>query len=528
MGVPVVMLLVASIRGPAGSLPYEAGTYFTLDSYRRAVTQRNLWGLASDTTFYVLGATLVGLALGTAAAWTVERIAIPLRHVVAALVVLPFLIPPSSFIRSWLNLVFPRTGELNLWLRQFFTGLDSGPIDPFSIPFMAVMQGIMNVPLTFVIVAAALRNANRGLEEASAASGAAGWTTWRRIVLPTLLPAFMVAAVLSVWLTLDSTDVPSILGTWARADLLTIRISQTSNFFVGGPSLGAAYAVLTAVLILGLFTFYWWGTRRERAFQTVTAQWTPPRRRRPGVGGVLLMLLTAAYFAAWAIPTVTILQGSLRSGLSAYQFVLTSSVFWGAAQNTLLTAGVSATIGTLAVLFIAHVARTSRGFASRGLQGLMTIPLVIPVALAGLAYLLFFLVFDGLRLYGTVAGLTLALSYRLAIPFRITEVGLRQLGHELQEASATSGATPMEGLRHVVLPLIAPAVAMSWAIMFVFGVREATLARYIAYNLPTLSNFSLSGGPPGARSAATVLTFVLVLAVLGVVYRLMERARRGA
>ena len=125
-----------------------------------------------------------------------------------------------------------------------------------------------------------------------------------------------------------------------------------------------------------------------------------------------------------------------------------------------------------------------------------------------------------------MAGLTLALSYRLAIPFRITEVGLRQMGHELQEASATSGASPVEGLLRVVLPLIAPAVAMSWSIMFVFGVRESTLLRYIAYNVPTLSNISLRDGPPGARAAITVLTFILVAAVLGVVYRLVERARR--
>ena len=526
VAVPIIMLIFTSVRGPVGRLPFEPDTVFTLDNFRRALRNPGALNILRDTVVYIGGSVGLAFVLGATLAWLVERTKIPFSGLMFTGVLLPFLFPPSTIVNIWLGLFFPRTGDFNVYLREhFFTGLETGPIDPFTMWFMVLGQGLLLTPIVFLLLSASLRNMNGTLEEASHVSGGGSLTTFRRITLPVLVPGVVTALVLAVWLTLDASDIPLSLGTRARAQLLNLRIIQAGTFSVGGVSVAAAYAVLTMSFLFLLFIGYSRLTRQGAKYATVTAHARRAARQPLGWWSLPALVLSGVYFAAmWGIPVYGLVRGSIRGGLSAYGYVLGAGDFWQAVVNTLVIAGGSATIGTLVVVLVSWVVVRSKSGIWRHLLDLVaTSSLVIPASLAAVAFLLIFLTAHYLPLYGTVLGLTIALSYRVAIPYRVSNVGMRQIGRDMEEASAASGATPLTTLRRVVLPLLAPTVAVSWAIFFIFNVREITIVRYLGGNVPVFNNLPAFGGPPGTRAATTVLTMVIVIGVLLLVRRALLR-----
>jgi iron(III) transport system permease protein len=100
--------------------------------------------------------------------------------------------------------------------------------------------------------------------------------------------------------------------------------------------------------------------------------------------------------------------------------------------------------------------------------------LAIPTVIAGLAWMLVYLSIP-IGIYGTVLALLVAYCYRTAVATRLTRAALTQIDVELEEAALVAGATWFTTLRRVVLPLIRPALAASFVLLFIIGFREFTL-----------------------------------------------------
>src|SRR6476661_2883631 len=118
---------------------------------------------------------VVNAVMGTLIAWVLVRADFPGKRVVNALIDLPFALP---------------TIVASIVLLSLY-----GPNSPIGIHLNATRPGLL-VALAFVTLPFVVRSvqpvlieAEREVEEAAASLGASGWTTFRRIVLPTLAPA---------------------------------------------------------------------------------------------------------------------------------------------------------------------------------------------------------------------------------------------------------------------------------------------------------------------------------------------------
>jgi sulfate transport system permease protein len=120
---------------------------------------------------------LLNLVLGTVIAWVLVRDPFPGKGVVDMLIDLPFALP---------------TIVAGLVLLALY-GTDSPVGVDLAYTRAGVVLALLFVTLPFVVrtVQPVLLELDRDMEEAAASLGAGAWTTFRRIILPNLVPAMV-------------------------------------------------------------------------------------------------------------------------------------------------------------------------------------------------------------------------------------------------------------------------------------------------------------------------------------------------
>jgi sulfate transport system permease protein len=137
------------------------------------------------TTFSsALIAAGINVVLGLTVAWTLVRYDFPLKRILDALVDLPFALPTAVA-----GLVFATLYGPNGWIGQFLVprGIE-GAYSKLGIVLVLIFTGFPFVVRTVQPVLEAL---DAETEEAAMILGANRWQTFRRVIMPTLLPALV-------------------------------------------------------------------------------------------------------------------------------------------------------------------------------------------------------------------------------------------------------------------------------------------------------------------------------------------------
>ena len=133
-----------------------------------------------------LGASLLAAAanvvFGVLVAWVLARYRFPGRSLVDALVDLPFALP-TAVSGIALTAVYARSGWIGRWLAPL--GVDAA-FTPLGVTIALTFIGL---PFVIRTVQPVLEDLDADLEEAAAVLGAGRWQTFRRVILPILLPA---------------------------------------------------------------------------------------------------------------------------------------------------------------------------------------------------------------------------------------------------------------------------------------------------------------------------------------------------
>lgn len=134
-------------------------------------------------------------------------------------------------------------------------------------------------------------------------------------------------------------------------------------------------------------------------------------------------------------------------------------------------------------------------FAGRRLiDAAVDLPFALPTAVAGIAlstlyapngvFGQFFAQF-GMKIAYTQWGILLALIF-VGLPFvtRTVQPVIEEIDREVEEASATLGASRFHTLRHVILPMLTPAALTGFALALARAVGEYGSVIFIAGNIP--------------------------------------------
>ncbi len=97
----------------------------------------------------------------------------------------------------------------------------------------------------------------------------------------------------------------------------------------------------------------------------------------------------------------------------------------------------------------------------------------------------------GFKIAYTPLGIFIALVF-VGLPFvtRTVQPVIDEIDREVEEASATLGATRLHTIRHVILPMLTPAALTGFALALARAVGEYGSVIFIAGNIPLLTEIA--------------------------------------
>ncbi|MDY6944661.1 MAG: sulfate ABC transporter permease subunit CysT [Pseudomonadota bacterium] len=206
----------------------------------------------------MLAATLNSV-FGFIIAWTLVRYEFPGRKLIDALIDMPFALP-TAVSGIALTAVFAENG----WFGQYLV--------PFGIKvaytWIGVVVALTLIGLPFVVrsVQPAIAEVQRDLEDAAETLGAGRFTIFRRIVLPTVMPALATGFTLAFARAVgEYGSVIFIAGnlpmrTEITPLLIVIKLEQFD--YAGAAALGFIMLTMSFVMLLSINLLQAWGRRR--------------------------------------------------------------------------------------------------------------------------------------------------------------------------------------------------------------------------------------------------------------------------
>jgi spermidine/putrescine transport system permease protein len=278
-------------------------------------------------------------------------------------------------------------------------------------------------------------------------------------------------------------------------------------------------------------------TRRWRR-----SPWSPPR---------FLAWFTWAYVAWSLVPVLIAIQFSFNAGRSRSTWqgfslrwytgdpdlsVLHNPVLTNAAIQSLKLAALTMLIaGPIGVGLAIGLARW-RGKGGAAGNFLMLFPLVTPEIVMGLAlFITFQHIFKFIPL-GTTAQLLGHITFSISYVVLVVRGRLFAIGREYEEAARDLGASPMQALRLVLLPMLAPAIFASLMIVFAISIDDFVISQFLAggaesQTVPVLIYSTARAAPNPALNAIATLMLVfsmLAIALAMLAQRWMKRGEERA
>jgi molybdate transport system permease protein len=262
----------------------------------------------------------------------------------------------------------------------------------------------------------------------------------------------------------------------------------------------------------------------------------------PPASGALPRWLWLPGGVALAVVAVPLLGIVVRIPWSDVPTLLTTEASVAALRLSLLTCLAATALSLLLGLPLAILLARARGRWAAPARTLVTIPLVLPPVVAGLALLTTLgrrgvlgstLSAWGIEIGFTTAAVVIAQTF-VAMPYLITAVegALRSAGTAYEDVAATLGAAPTHVLRRVTLPMMLPAVASGTALAFARALGEfgATLTfagslQGVTRTLPLEIYLQRESDTDAALALALVL-IVLAAATVGLTSVIGRRTTR--
>jgi arabinogalactan oligomer/maltooligosaccharide transport system permease protein len=221
-------------------------------------------GAADIVVFEVVWTTasvFLQTALGVGVALMLSRAGVRFRGLWRTLFILPWAIPEFVGAIVWFNIFEPTNGWISLLLRKPFEWQQS-PLATLSVLLIAGLW--MGWPLMMLAGIAGLKMIPPEVYDAAAVDGATGWTRFRSVTWPLLLPVLTPVLIIRTILTFNQFYLFYVMqppAPYFTLSMASFFFFDATSYFGGQFGVAAALNVFTAILLFGLVI---WFTRRKQ------------------------------------------------------------------------------------------------------------------------------------------------------------------------------------------------------------------------------------------------------------------------
>jgi iron(III) transport system permease protein len=322
---------------------------------------------------------------------------------------------------------------------------------------------------------------------------------------------------------MDSFEVPVLLGLPAKVSVFSNRIYAAIQYdYPVNYGLATALGVSFFALI-GLLIFVQSRILHGKQFFVITGKGYQPRIVRLGNFRYVTLGVCLLYFViGTALPLSQVFVGSFLRvfglprwdlfTLGNYGAILADATLWRGLVNTFVICGAAALATVLLCTMIAYITTRTTYVGRTALNVISWLPWAIPGIVAGLGMLWAYITLP-VRLYGTLAlVMVVLLTTGLPLGVRLMSGVMVQLGMELEESSRVHGASWQYTFRHILTPLLKPALAGAFLLLFVnFSRAVSTTILFVGPGTELLAVSLFSYSQAGKYEIVSALAIVLMV-----------------
>lgn len=498
------------------------------------------------TLWQALLSTLLTLLFGLPGAYLMARYNFRGKALVQALSGIPFVLPTLVVATAFNALLGPR-GWVNLALMALFD-LPQPPINFInSLAAILIAHVFYNTTIVLRLVGDFWAHLDPRISQAARVLGAGKWQELRHITLPLLAPSIAAAALLVFIFVFTSFGVILVLGGPRYATLEVEIYNQTLSLF--NLPLAAVLSLIQLVCTLAFSIIYTHMVKQLARPLSLQPHRYTQHKLNTWQRKIMATLLITLLLGLLTTPLVALAARSFtrfeadrgQHSLVNYGFTLDfyqelfinrqQSVFYVPPGRAIGISFSYAAITVLLALALGFPAAWSLSrdygdrkmfgaFMNRFLDPLLMLPLGTSAVTLGLGFIV---ALDHPPLDLRASPILVPLAHTLvAFPFVVRSLtpALRSIRPRLRQAAATLGASPLQTLRHIDLPLTGRAIVVAATFAFTISLGEfgatAMISRPEYPTIPVaIYRFISQPGAQNYGQALALSTILMTVTTLG-------------
>lgn len=463
---------------------------------------KNVLPRAGPTTLILLAETgaLAALA-GFISAWLVSFYEFPGRKIFSWALMLPLAVPTYLAAYGFVEF-FSFTGPIQTAIRAIggYTSIREYWFFDIRTPTgAAVVLSLVLYPYVYMAVRSVFYFQGARIVESARAMGASRSKVLFQVLLPMARPAVVLGVTLALMESINDIGAMEYLG------VETLTFSVYSVWLNQNDMAGAAQlALFLLVVVFALIKLERWARQGRKFHDERTGSFGSHYRREKltGLQSLLAVLFTLMpILLGFGIPFFI---------MAGYAWTYLDEGFDPRLWNALLTsigfASVAAVITVLLAVLMAYSVRVTKNGSIAFLVRLASIGYAIPGTIVALGIFLPLAMLDnyvdgqmrqwvgistGLLITGSGATIILAYVVRfMAMGEGSVDNGLRKISPRIDMASRSLGKTPFQTMRQVLLPILSPAMATGFLLVFIDSLKELSATITLRpFGVNTLSTY---------------------------------------
>lgn len=518
---PVVSVIVYGlISGTGSSFVETISAYYTQFTIAFTLVQASI-------------STILALLVGLPGGILLARLKFRGKSLIRALIIVPFVLPPIVVVVGFLQMFgsFGIIDSLLMIITQSTTSILN-----LADGFVGIVLAhtFYNAPLVMLLVSASMERLNPEIEESAEILGANSVARFKKITLPHIIPALSASAILAFLFCFMSFPIVLALGNGAYR---TIEVQIWNAFRWSDFGEASSLALIQILITITLAVAYIKLGRVSESDSGPTAaiQTTSLGNYRKWekiiivtyliltlvlIGGPIVSIFRAAFFDP-------LTQSYTLEGFS-YLVTLGSNGGLGPLINSLFYGGLATLLSVTIGIPLAYAHKSK----ARGLPTLSSIMVLLPLGISSItvAYGLMTVIAVPTGLNVNPWPIIVIAQTIIGLPFtaRSIEIGLKSIDPNILDQADALGASRLQRLFFVELPLLIPSILVGAVFAFAMAIGEMSATIFIA--LP--QNYTLSVAiydNLGVRRFVEAGASSLVLVAICVVaFLLMEKFSEGS